>query len=54
MKLVSFVEQIELLEASLLHFGYWPDGSRAALAGSGDIDAVTIQDFFLRVLEVYR
>ena len=46
------VEQIEQLEAPLVHFGCWPDGSRAALGVSGDIDSVTIQDFFLRILEV--
>ena len=44
--------ELEQLEAPLLHFGCWPDGSRAALAISGDIDSVTIQDFFLRVFDV--
>jgi hypothetical protein len=48
----ALVERIERLEAPLLRFGCWPDGSRAALAVSGDLDSVTIQDFFLRVLEV--
>jgi len=46
------VQQIEELEAPLLHFGCWPDGCRAALAISSDIDSVTVQDFFLRILEV--
>jgi len=46
------VKQIEALEAPLLRFGCWPDGSRAALAISSDIDSVTVQDFFLRLLEV--
>jgi len=46
------VQQIEQVEAPLLHFGCWPDASRAALAISGDIDSVTMQDFFLRILEV--
>ena len=50
----SLVEQIEQLEAPLLHFGCWPNGSRAALAISGDIDSVTVQDFFMRILEVHR
>lgn len=49
----SLLEQIEQLQAPLLHFGYWPEGNRAALAISGDIDSVTIQDFFLRILEVH-
>lgn len=46
------VQQIEALEAPLLHFGCWPDGRRAALAISSDIDSVTVQDFFLRLLQV--
>ncbi|MFL5702370.1 MAG: hypothetical protein ACJ8AG_06010, partial [Ktedonobacteraceae bacterium] len=48
------VQRIEQLEAPFLHFGCWPDGNRAALAISGDIDSVTIQDFFLRIIEVNR
>lgn len=48
----DLVQKIEALEAPLLRFGYWPSGQRAALAISGDIDSVTIQDFFLRILEV--
>jgi len=48
------VQQIENLEAPLLRFGCWPDGSKAALAISGDIDSVTVQDFFLRIIEVYQ
>ncbi len=48
----ALVQQIEQLEAPLLHFGCWPEGKRAALAITGDIDSVTIQDFFLRILEV--
>jgi hypothetical protein len=43
---------IEELAAPFLYFGCWPNGSRAALAISGDIDSVTVQDFFLRILEV--
>lgn len=50
----QLVEQIEHLEAPLLHFGCWPDRNRAALAISGDIDSVTVQDFFLRIIEVYQ
>lgn len=48
----ALVRQIEQLDAPLLRFGCWPDGHQAALAISGDIDSVTIQDFFLRILEV--
>ncbi len=50
----AVVQQVEELEAPLLHFGCWPDGNRAALAITGDIDSVTVQDFFLRIIEVYR
>jgi peptidoglycan/xylan/chitin deacetylase (PgdA/CDA1 family) len=49
----KLVQQIEALAAPLLHFGCWPAGSRAALAISSDIDSVTVQDFFLRIVEVY-
>lgn len=50
----ALVEQIEQLAAPFLHFGCWPDGNNAALAISGDIDSVTVQDFFLRIIEVYQ
>jgi hypothetical protein len=46
------VQHIEQLQAPLLRFACWPNANRAALAISGDIDSVTIQDFFLRILEV--
>lgn len=49
----ELVQQIEQLDAPFLHFACWPDGKRAALAISGDIDSVTIQDFFLRIIEVH-
>jgi hypothetical protein len=48
----ALVQKVENLEAPLLRFGLWPEGSKAALAISGDIDSVTVQDFFLRILEV--
>ncbi|HKF36157.1 MAG TPA: polysaccharide deacetylase family protein [Ktedonobacteraceae bacterium] len=50
----ALVQRIEALEAPFLHFGCWPDGKRMAVAISGDIDSVTVQDFFLRILEVKR
>ncbi len=49
----ALVQQIEALDTPFLHFGCWPDGRQAALAISGDIDSVTVQDFFLRILEVH-
>jgi hypothetical protein len=48
----TLIRQIEQLDAPLLSFRCWPDNYQAALAISGDIDSVTIQDFFLRILEV--
>ncbi len=50
----ALVEQVESLESPFLRFGCWPSGVRAALAISGDIDSITVQDFFLRILEVFR
>jgi hypothetical protein len=49
----ALVEQIEALEGPFLYFGCWPNGSRAALAISGDIDSVAVLDFFLRIVEVF-
>lgn len=48
----ELVERIEASATPLVRFGCWPDGQRAALAITGDIDSVTIQDFFLRIVEV--
>ncbi len=48
----ELVRRVEHLNAPLVHFACWPNGYQAALAISGDIDSVTIQDFFLRILEV--
>jgi len=49
----DLVQQIEALEKPLLRFGCWPDGCRSALCISGDIDSITVQDFFLRIVEVF-
>jgi hypothetical protein len=49
----SLIQQIEDLEAPLLYFGCWPSGNRVALAISGDIDSVTVQDFFLRIRKCF-
>lgn len=49
----KLIQYLESLQAPLLRFGYWPDGQRAALGISGDIDSITIQDFFFRILEVH-
>jgi hypothetical protein len=49
---VELVRRIEQTEAPLVRFTLWPAGQQAALSITGDIDSVTIQDFFLRILEV--
>jgi peptidoglycan/xylan/chitin deacetylase (PgdA/CDA1 family) len=48
----ELVQQIEHLNTPFVRFACWPNGYQAALAISGDIDSITIQDFFLRILEV--
>jgi hypothetical protein len=50
----QIIQSLEELDAPLISCGCWPDGSRAALSITGDIDSVTIQDFFLRILEVHQ
>ena len=47
----ALVAEIEALDKPLLRFGVWPDRARAALSITGDIDSITIQDFFLRIVE---
>lgn len=48
----ELVQRIEALAAPFVYYGCWPDGKRAALSITGDIDSITVQDFFLRILEV--
>jgi peptidoglycan/xylan/chitin deacetylase (PgdA/CDA1 family) len=48
----DLLQQLVELDAPLVHFGCWPSGHQAALAITGDIDSLTIQDFFLRIPEV--
>ncbi len=50
----KLIAKIEQAVTPLLRFACWPQGHRAALSVSGDIDSVTIQDFFLRILEVVK
>ena len=50
----KIVHHIETLDAPFVYFGCWPDGRRAALSITGDIDSITVQDFFLRIIEVYQ
>ena len=48
----ELLKRLVELKAPLVYYGCWPDGHRAALSITGDIDSVTIQDFFRRVVEV--
>lgn len=50
----ELVRRIEHGATPLARIGQWPDGRRAALSITGDIDSITIQDFFLRIIEVRR
>lgn len=48
----ELLDCLEQLDAPLLRFACWPERNRAALSITGDINSVTIQDFFRRILEV--
>jgi peptidoglycan/xylan/chitin deacetylase (PgdA/CDA1 family) len=45
------LEQIERSDKPLVRLAAWPDGARSALAVSGDIDALTLVDYGLRMFE---
>jgi hypothetical protein len=42
--------RIEAADFALARLGRWPDGARSALAITGDIDALTLWDYGLRLL----
>ncbi len=46
----SLMEQIQHSGKPLIRLGCWPNGARSAIAISGDIDAMTLWDYGLRVL----
>jgi peptidoglycan/xylan/chitin deacetylase (PgdA/CDA1 family) len=48
LKLIRFIESSD---APILRFWRWPQSNRSALAVTGDIDAITIFDFFRRLFE---
>lgn len=50
----ALIDQIESLDAPLIRFACWPSRQRAALSITGDIDSITVQDFFLRILETRK
>ncbi len=47
-------ESIEQSEAPLLRYWRWPNEARSALSITGDIDAMTLTDFALRIVENWR
>lgn len=49
---MQMVATIESCRRPLVRFGPWPDGARSALSVTGDIDAMTLVDFLLRLWEV--
>jgi len=46
----GLLAEIEEIKASLIRFGRWPSGAKSALCVTGDIDALTIWDYGLRIL----
>jgi peptidoglycan/xylan/chitin deacetylase (PgdA/CDA1 family) len=46
----QILAQIEETDVPLVRLGRWPNGSRSALCITGDIDALTLWDFGLRLL----
>lgn len=48
---VGLLAELERAPGPLVRLGRWPAGARSALAVTGDIDAITLQDFALRLWE---
>jgi len=47
-------EKIEHSKAPLLRYWRWPHQAKSALVVTGDVDAITLFDFGLRILETWR
>lgn len=47
----ALLDSIEQSPGPLVRLARWPDGARSALAVTGDIDALTLKDFFMRSWE---
>jgi hypothetical protein len=43
--------EIEQSDTPLIRYWRWPNQARSAVSVTGDIDAITINDFILRILE---
>ncbi|MEW6741441.1 MAG: polysaccharide deacetylase family protein [Planctomycetota bacterium] len=52
LKEFATLARIECVSHPLVRLARWPSGARSALAVTGDIDALTIWDFFWRLKEV--
>ena len=50
----NFTYKLQKTNKPLIKMSRWPDGKKAAFSLSGDIDALTIQDFFLRAIHFYK
>jgi peptidoglycan/xylan/chitin deacetylase (PgdA/CDA1 family) len=50
----SLVERIETSAAPIVRFWRWPNRARSVMSVSGDIDAMTLSDFALRIVENVR
>jgi hypothetical protein len=46
---LELVKYIEASESPLLRFGRWPDGAASAISITGDLDALTLQDYASRL-----
>jgi peptidoglycan/xylan/chitin deacetylase (PgdA/CDA1 family) len=47
----TLINRIEKLDTPLIRFWRWPNQARSAVSVTGDIDAITLTDFMLRILE---
>lgn len=47
----AILDAIDRSDGPLVRLWRWPDGARSALAVTGDIDSITVQDFALRLWE---
>jgi hypothetical protein len=50
----AVIESVEQSALPLVRFWRWPEGARSAMAVTGDIDSITLIDFAMRVVEVWR
>lgn len=47
---IELVNYIENLNSPLVRFWRWPDGNKCSLCLTGDLDALTLTDYFTRIL----